>query len=143
MEAKMKRLGSAAALALLLILPFGAVPSSAANPPEQTITSLPSGALPISDYYNQSVYDPQDNKIGDVKDLLVSKNGNIDAAIIGVGGFLGVGEKNVAVPFNALKLTDKNGKRYLVLNTTKEALKSAPGYTFDRSAYQWVPAKQG
>jgi PRC-barrel domain len=143
MEAKMKRLGSAAALALLLILPFGAVPASAANPPEQTITSLPSGALPISDYYNQSVYDPQDNKIGDVKDLLVSKNGNIDAAIIGVGGFLGVGEKNVAVPFNALKLTDKNGKRYLVLNTTKEALKSAAGYTFDRSAYQWVPAKQG
>ena len=138
----MKRLGSAAALALLLILPFGAVPASAA-PPEQTITSLPSGPLPISDYYNQSVYDPQDNKIGDVKDLLVSKNGNIDAAIIGVGGFLGVGEKNVAVPFNALKLTDKNGKRYLVLNTTKEALKSAPGYTFDRSAYQWVPAKQG
>ena len=73
----------------------------------------------------------------------MSKNGNIDAAIIGVGGFLGVGEKNVAVPFNALKLTDKSGKRYLVLNTTKEALKSAPGYTFDRSAYQWVPAKQG
>src|SRR4029450_5418004 len=95
MEARMKRLGSGAALALLLILPFGES-VSAPNPPEQTITSLPSGALPISDYYNQSVYDPQDNKIGDVEDLLVSKNGNIDAAIIGVGGFLGVGAKNRA-----------------------------------------------
>jgi hypothetical protein len=130
-------------LAVLLILPFGVAPASAANPPEQTLTSLPSGALPISDYYNQSVYDPQDNKIGDIKDLLADKDGKIDAAIVGVGGFLGAGEKNVAVPFNALKLTDKNGKRYLVMNTTKEALKSAPGYTFDRTASQWVPAKQG
>ena len=139
----MKRLGSAAMLALLLTIPFGVASTLAANPPEQTLTSLPSGALPISDYYNQSVYDPQDNKIGDIKDLLADKDGKIDAAIVGVGGFLGAGEKNVAVPFNALKLTDKNGKRYLVMNTTKEALKSAPGYTFDRTASQWVPAKQG
>jgi sporulation protein YlmC with PRC-barrel domain len=143
MEVKMKRLGSAALLAVLVTLPFGVAPASAANPPEQTVTSLPSGALPISDYYNQSVYDPQDNKIGDIKDLLVDKGGKIDAAIVGVGGFLGAGEKNVAVPFNSLKLTDKNGKRYLVMDTTKEALKSAPGYTFDRTAYQWVPVKQG
>jgi sporulation protein YlmC with PRC-barrel domain len=128
---------------VLLTFPFGVVPASAANPPEQTLTSLPSGALPISDYYNQSVYDTKDNKIGDIKDLLVDKDGKIGAAIVGVGGFLGAGEKNVAVPFNSLKLTDKNGKRYLVMNTTKEALKSAPGYTFDRTAYQWVPAKQG
>ena len=105
--------------------------------------SLPSGALPISDYYNQSVYDNQDNKIGDVNDLLVDKDGKIGAAIVGVGGFLGAGEKNVAVPFSALKLTEKNGKRYLVMDTTKEALNSAPGYTFDRSTKQWVPAKQG
>ena len=46
--------------------------------------------------------------------------------IIGVGGFLGVGEKNVAVAFPSLKLAEKDGKRYLVLNTTKEALKSPP-----------------
>jgi sporulation protein YlmC with PRC-barrel domain len=137
----MKRLSSAAVLALLLIA--SVVPASAANPPEQIISSLPSGALPISDYYNQSVYDTKDNKIGAVNDLLVDKDGKLSAVIIGVGGFLGAGEKNVAVPFNALRLTDKNGKRYLVMETTKEALEKAPGYTFDRSAYQWVPSKQG
>jgi len=71
------------------------------------------------------------------------KNGQVKAVILSVGSFLGLGGKHVSVPFNALQLTEKNGKRYLVLNTTKEALKSAPGYTFDRSAYQWVPAKQG
>ena len=138
----MRNLASAAVVALLLAVPFGFTPASAATY-EQAITSLPSGALPISDYYNQSVYDNQDNKVGDVNDLLVDKDGRIGAAIVGVGGFLGAGEKNVAVPFNALKLTEKNGKRYLVMDTTKEALNSAPGYTFDRSTKQWVPAKQG
>jgi hypothetical protein len=137
----MKKLTSAAVLTLLLMIPLGI--ASAANPPEQTINSLPSGALPISDYYNQSVYDAKDNKIGDINDLLVEKDGKINAVIIGVGGFLGAGEKNVAVPFTALKLTEKNGKRYLVMDTTKEALNKAPGYTFDRTAKQWVPAKQG
>jgi sporulation protein YlmC with PRC-barrel domain len=138
----MRNLALAAVVALLLAVPFGFTPASSATN-EQAITSLPSGALPISDYYNQSVYDNQDNKVGDVNDLLVDKDGKIGAAIVGVGGFLGAGEKNVAVPFNALKLTEKNGKRYLVMDTTKEALNSAPGYTFDRSTKQWVPAKQG
>jgi sporulation protein YlmC with PRC-barrel domain len=138
----MRNLASAAVVALLLAVPFGFTPASSATN-EQAITSLPSGALPISDYYNQSVYDHQDNKVGDVNDLLVDKDGRIGAAIVGVGGFLGAGEKNVAVPFNALKLTEKNGKRYLVMDTTKEALNSAPGYTFDRSTKQWIPAKQG
>ena len=138
----MRNLASAAVVALLLAVPFGFTPASSATN-EQAITSLPSGAIPISDYYNQSVYDNQDNKVGDVNDLLVDKDGKIGAAIVGVGGFLGAGEKNVAVPFNALKLTEKNGKRYLVMDTTKEALNSAPGYTFDRSTKQWVPAKQG
>ena len=137
----MKRLASALVLALLLAIPFGV--ASAANPSEQTMNSLPSGVLPISDYYNQSVYDAKDNKIGDINDLLVEKDGKISAAIIGVGGFLGAGEKNVAIPFTALKLTEKNGKRYLLMDTTKEALNKAPGYTFDRTAKQWVPAKQG
>ena len=137
----MKRLASALVLAMLLAIPIGV--ASAANPSEQTMNSLPSGVLPISDYYNQSVYDTKDNKIGDINDLLVEKDGKISAAIIGVGGFLGAGEKKVAIPFTALKLTEKNGKRYLVMDTTKEALNKAPGYTFDRTAKQWVPAKQG
>jgi sporulation protein YlmC with PRC-barrel domain len=139
----MKKLLSTAALALLLAALYAVTPAAAANPPEQTITALPSGALPISAYYNQSVYDAKDNKIGDVNDLLVNKDGKIDAVIIGVGGFLGAGEKNVAVPFNSLKVTDKNGRRYLVMDTTKQALENAPGYTFDRTSGQWVAAKQG
>jgi hypothetical protein len=54
----------AAALALLLMIPVGT--ALAANESSHTISSLPSGVLPISDYYNQSVYDAKDNKIGEV-----------------------------------------------------------------------------
>src|SRR6478672_7411099 len=134
----MQKFVSATALALLLMLPVGT--ALAANEPSHTISSLPSGVLPISDYYNQSVYDAKDNKIGDINDLLLDKEGKISAVILGVGGFLGAGEKNVAVPFNAIKLTDKNDKRYLVMDTSKEALQSATGYTYDRTKRVWMPA---
>lgn len=67
--------------------------------------------------------------IGEVNDLIVANDGDVDAAVIGVGGFLGVGEKNVAVSFDSLKLvTDKDGDRYVVLETTKKELESAPEF---------------
>jgi len=61
---------------------------------------------------------------------------------LGVGGLLGLGEKDVAVPFNAIHVKIKDGKRYLITDTTKEALPEAPGYTYDRDLGQCVPAKQ-
>jgi len=65
----------------------------------------------------------------------------VKAVILSVGGFLGLGGKYVSVPFNALQVTEKNGKRYLVMDTTKEALKSAPGYKYDNTTGKWVPEK--
>ena len=81
----------------------------------------------MTNWYKQDVYDQSDSTIGKIDDVLVSQSGQIDALIIGVGGFLGAGEKDVAVPFNAVKWTSKNNKNYLTMNTTKDALKSAPG----------------
>jgi len=60
--------------------------------------------------------------------------------IIAVGGFLSMGEKDVAVPISSIRSSEKNNKSYLVLNTTKEALKSAPGFTYDKTRTAWVPA---
>jgi PRC-barrel domain protein len=72
--------------------------------------------------------------------VLVSRDGNINALIVGVGGFLGIGEKDVAVPFNAVQVKTKdNNKWYLVMNTTKDALKSAKGFKYDRTAMTWEP----
>src|SRR5438270_1894430 len=48
------------------------------------------------------VYNDRNEKIGNVDDVLVDQHGNVKAVVIGVGGFLGVGERNVAVPFKEL-----------------------------------------
>jgi hypothetical protein len=73
-------------------------------------------------------------------DVLVDREGKATALIIGVGGFLGAGEKDVAVPFNAVRTTTKdNNKWYLLMNSTKDALKSAKGFKYDRTNMTWMP----
>jgi sporulation protein YlmC with PRC-barrel domain len=103
------------------------------------MTSIPANSQTVTDWYKQNVYDPKDQKIGEIMDVLVNPSGQIDAAIVGVGGFLGAGEKDVAVSFNAIKPTKKNDKTYLTLNTTKDALKNAPGFKYDRQSTTWAP----
>jgi hypothetical protein len=71
--------------------------------------------------------------------VLLDHEGKTAAIIIGAGGFIGIGEKDVAVPYGDVHFKMKNNKWYPVMNTTKEALKSAPGFKFDRSAMKWVP----
>jgi sporulation protein YlmC with PRC-barrel domain len=110
-----------------------AMPAFAATdyPSAMMHTALPSEAMTVTDWYKQNVYDPNENKIGDIKDVLVDKSGKVVALIVGVGGFLGAGEKDVAVPFEAVHPTMKDKKWWLVMNTTKDSLKSAPGFKYD------------
>jgi len=114
-------------------------PAPVTSGPARIFTALPAGTT-VTNFYKQNVYDPSDNKIGDIDDLLIDKEGKVTALIIGVGGFLGMGEKDVAVPFSAVHASEKNNKWYLVLNTTKEALKTAPGFTYDKTRTTWIPA---
>jgi hypothetical protein len=51
--------------------------------------------------------------------VLVSETGQVNALVVGVDGFLGAGEKDVAVPFSAIKWMTKNSKNYLTMNATK------------------------
>jgi hypothetical protein len=103
------------------------------------MTVVPSSSLTVTDWYKQSVYDRSNSKIGDISDVLVGPNGQIDAAIIGVGGFLGAAEKQVAVSFSSIKRAMKDDKVYLTLDTTKDALKNAPGFKYDSTKTSWVP----
>jgi sporulation protein YlmC with PRC-barrel domain len=103
------------------------------------MTSIPSSSRTVTDWYKQNVYDPNQQKIGEIMDVLVNPSGQIEAAMVGVGGFLGAGEKDVAVSFNAIKATKKNDKTYLTLDTTKDALKNAPGFKYDKQSTTWVP----
>jgi sporulation protein YlmC with PRC-barrel domain len=119
-------------------------PSTAAAPHSATTTTQSAPAtLPkdftVTNYYKQSVYDRDDNSIGKVDDVLIDKEGKITSLIIGVGGFLGMGEKDVAVKFEEVKLTSKNDKWYLVMDANKDALKAAPGLKYDRNTTAWIP----
>jgi len=102
-------------------------------------TAIPQNAVTIADWYKQDVFDGNDNKIGQIKDVLVDKSGRINTLIIGVGGFLGIGEKDVAVPFQEVKANMKDNKAHLVMDATKDSLKSAPGFKYDSNATTWVP----
>ena len=90
-----------------------------------------SGAVPdswtVTNYYKQNVYDSSDAKVGEISDVLMNKDGKVEAFIISVGGFLGIGNKDVAVPFSAVRATEKNGTWYLTMNATKDTLKQALG----------------
>jgi sporulation protein YlmC with PRC-barrel domain len=67
-------------------------------------------------------------QIGRIADLVFDENGSIELAVIGIGGFLGIGEKDVAVPFNSLKSDIQNNKHVLVIEATKDQLNAAPAY---------------
>ena len=111
-----------------------------AGPAARISTSIPASSMTVTHWYKQNVYDPGDNKIGEIKDVLVDRDGKITALIVAAGGFLGMGEKDVAVPFNAVQVTSKdNNKWYLVMNSTKDALKNAKGFKYDRNAMTWMP----
>ena len=102
--------------------------------------TIPQSAVTVTDWYKQNVYDPNNTKIGEIMDVLVDKSGKINTLIVGVGGFLGIDEKDVAVPFEAVHATLKdNNKMYLVMNATKDSLKSAPGFKYDSNTTTWVP----
>lgn len=78
-----------------------------------------------------NVYNAAGEKIGDINDLILDPDGKVSNAVIGVGGFLGLGEKLVAVPFSDLKFSrDANGNERVTLNTSKETLESAPDFKF-------------
>jgi sporulation protein YlmC with PRC-barrel domain len=91
-------------------------------------SSLSTGHWLASDIYKADVYDPSEHKIGKITDLMFDSNGNVTGAIIGVGGFLGVAQKDVVIPFKELKVSTRDGKDWLVLNRTKDELKTAPAY---------------
>jgi sporulation protein YlmC with PRC-barrel domain len=114
-------------------------PAPTTSGPAQIFATLPAGTT-VTNFYKQNVYDPSDKKIGDIDDVLIDKEGHVSALIIGVGGFLSMGEKDVAVPFSDVHASQKDNKWYLVLNTSKDALKTAPGFTYDKTKTTWIPA---
>ncbi|MER9300217.1 PRC-barrel domain-containing protein [Mesorhizobium sp. M0621] len=121
-------------------------PSAANKTPPSTSTDTTqsvSAAMPVlaTAMIGKTVYNGTSNdaqNIGDVNDIVLAKDGKAKSLILGVGGFLGIGEKDVAYDFEKAQWAEKNGSRFVVAQTTKEALESQP--SFDRKAYDPAPA---
>jgi PRC-barrel domain len=147
----MKYTVTAAALAVALATPAFAQQSKPMTPPTSTTSSMQDKNMsattkPASFVQSQqanefrssklvgaSVYGPADKSIGDVNDVLIGSHGEVRAVVIGVGGFLGVGEKNVAVPFDTLTITRKANSTAIEKITTtysKDDLKNAPKFAY-------------
>jgi len=92
--------------------------------------------------YSSSAADAE--HIGDVNNLVIGDANDVAAVIIGVGGFLGIGEKNVAVNYDELEwVTAEDGSERFVLATTKEALETAPSFETTDEDADAPPAADG
>jgi len=82
-----------------------------------------------SNLIGEPVYNSQDEVIGDINDLVADESGKVVAVLIGAGGFLGIGEKDVALRFEDLKIArDEDNDIKVIANANQDTLASAPDY---------------
>ncbi|MBB2754832.1 UNVERIFIED_ORG: sporulation protein YlmC with PRC-barrel domain [Rhizobium aethiopicum] len=110
------------------------------------ITEQAPDQISANTYIGQSVYNGNNESIGSVNDLIMKKDGGLVAAIVGVGGFLGIGEKNVAVPMDKITVAQntQDGSVKLTTSETAESLKAAPEFkTLAMQSAEKAPAATG
>jgi sporulation protein YlmC with PRC-barrel domain len=138
----MSRFLSSTALALALSLSAGAYAQTATG--VGSITQQQTGEYLADDVIGASVRNAQNENIGSVSDLVIDREGKVKAAIVSVGGFLGIGDKHVAVPWSDVKLQadtrtsasgtatsgspDASRNPMVLVNVTKDQLKQAPEF---------------
>jgi sporulation protein YlmC with PRC-barrel domain len=107
------------------------------------VVSQPAGEMLGSLFTGALIKNAAGETVGNINDVVFSHGGHISTVILGVGGFLGMGEKSVGVPFSALKFeTGKDGARVIVVTLTKEALKDAPAFkASEKTTYEKATEK--
>jgi sporulation protein YlmC with PRC-barrel domain len=81
--------------------------------------------------------------IGEVNDLVLNNEGQVEAIVVGVGGFLGIGQKSVALEFDLIEWAEMDGDEYIVVETTREALDAQPDFDLDAYEFQSADAEVG
>ena len=110
-----------------------ATPPAATTPSGEVIWySHQAEEVRASKLIGTKVVNAANESIGDINEVVLGKDGKVAALIIGVGGFLGMGEREVAVSFSSLQMRrDQNNNLQLVVNATKDVLKNAPAWRWD------------
>ena len=90
------------------------------------------GGYRVSELMRSTVVNEAGERIGTIDDFVIGSDDRVLFAILQVGGFLGIGGKLVAVPFDALVLDEENGKRRILLpGATREELENAPEFNYE------------
>ncbi|MDB5616242.1 PRC-barrel domain-containing protein [Tardiphaga sp.] len=131
----MKKLALITASLALLATPVLAqsTTTTGAAPADAKFSTVSKDEMFSSKLKGLNVYNQKEESIGEITDLAL-KNDKIDAMILSVGGFLGMGEHYVAVSPSSVnvKYDTKNNKWLATMNTTKEALKAAPEFKYPK-----------
>jgi len=121
---------SAIALALLMataVLAADAAPKGADGNKVQAVKAFRSSTLT-----GMEVRNLHDEKLGKIEDMVIDvEHGRVAYAALGVGGFLGLGEKLFAIPWNEFTIKHTEKETFVVLDMDKEKLKAAPGFDKD------------
>lgn len=107
----------------------GALPPGSAR---LYIAEQPGNTLLASDYIGRNVYGPAKQKVGTVTNLLVDTTGRVVGIVMDVGGFLGIGAKEIALAFEALFPVLEDDKEAFFVEMTKEQLAAAPPFKRSR-----------
>jgi sporulation protein YlmC with PRC-barrel domain len=103
---------------------------SGQNVKDKTLANMPVRVLTASSIIGDKVENFQGENLGDIRDIMLNLNtGCIEYVVLEFGGFLGIGEKLFAVPFNALTL--HADRQLFLINKNKQTLKDAPGFDKD------------
>ena len=87
--------------------------------------------LSASNMIGNKIYNLEGEKLGDIKDVMLDVDlGRVAYAVLSFGGFLGMGDKLFAIPFEAFRVDPANDR--IILNVPKEKLENAPGFARDK-----------
>jgi hypothetical protein len=102
-----------------------------AKPVKGQIVLQDKNSILASTLIGSTVYSPDNQKVGDINDVIVGLDGKVEGVVIGVGGFLGLGEKDVAVKMDQITVQPEDANKSnlrLILSSTKADLEAAPEF---------------
>ena len=94
----------------------------------------PSATADTRKLIGRNIKNADGETIGEIKSIYINKDGKVDSVMVGVGGFLGVGDREVRIAWSDLRITD-NGEKVMV-NMTKDELKAKPEYRYKNETWR-------
>jgi len=113
--------------------PTTTTPPTASSPAAKPMPSQAASA-DTRKLIGRNIQNAQNETIGEIKSVFIGKDGNVDSVMVGVGGFLGMGEREVRLNWSELNVS-QNGEKVTV-NLTKDQLKAKPEYKYGNTAYR-------